>query len=159
VAQDCDIAVHAGDIGDLGVIRALRPRLGRTIAVLGNNDTRTGWPADQAAVLASLPACARLDLRGGMLVVEHGHRAGRVAGRHQALRTRHPEARLIVYGHSHRLCCDLDRLPWVVNPGAAGRARTFGGASCLVLRIDAQGWDLETHRFGSWPASGQSSRR
>jgi predicted phosphodiesterase len=65
------------------------------------------------------------------------------------LRQRHPDARLIVYGHSHRLCCDLDAQPWVVNPGAAGRARTFGGASCLVLRIQDNGWHIEAYRFAA----------
>jgi putative phosphoesterase len=147
LARDCDMAVHAGDIGDIAVIRALRPRLRRTIAVLGNNDTRAKWSAQQYAVLDTIPLCARLQLAGGTLVVEHGHRTGKVATRHQALRERHPDARLIVYGHSHRLCCDLDAEPWVVNPGAAGRARTFGGASCLVLHIRDARWDIATHRF------------
>jgi putative phosphoesterase len=150
LARGCDIAVHAGDIGDLAVIRALRPRLRRTIAVVGNNDTPASWPSEQCAVLESMPACAHLALPGGTLVVEHGHRAGKVTRRHQTLRERHPEARLIVYGHSHRLCCDLGRRPWVVNPGAAGRARSFGGASCLVLAIDAHGWHIRAHRFESW---------
>jgi len=149
LARSCDIAVHAGDIGDLAVIHALRPRLRRTIAVLGNNDTRAKWSAQQHAVLDSIPLCARLELAGGTLVVEHGHHAGRVATRHQALRERYPEARLIVYGHSHRLCCDLDAPPWVVNPGAAGTARTFGGASCLVLNVRDARWRIETHRFES----------
>ena len=149
LARDCDMAVHAGDIGDIAVIRALRPRLRRTIAVLGNNDTPAKWSPQQHAVLDSIPLCARLELAGGTLVVEHGHRAGKVATRHQALRQRHPDARLIVYGHSHRLCCDLDAQPWVVNPGAGGRARTFGGASCLVLRIQDNGWHIETYRFAA----------
>jgi putative phosphoesterase len=147
LACDCDIAVHAGDIGDLGVLEALRPRLRRVIAVLGNNDTPARWPPGQGAAAARLPACVQLRLNGGMLVVEHGHRAGSVAGRHRTLRERYPQARLVVYGHSHRLCRDVDEMPWVVNPGAAGRTRTFGGASCLVLRIEGQQWDIETHRF------------
>jgi len=149
LARDCDIAVHAGDIGSVEVIRALRPRLRRTVVVRGNNDTHAKWSAAQHALLNSIPVCARLELAGGTLVVEHGHRAGRVATRHQALRERYPDARLIVYGHSHRLCCDLDKQPWVVNPGAAGRARTFGGASCLVLHIRDRHWRIETHRFES----------
>jgi putative phosphoesterase len=152
LARRCDIAVHAGDIGNLSVLRALRPRLRRTIAVTGNNDTPARWPAEQCSVLESIPTCARLALPGGMLVVEHGHRAGKVASRHQTLRGRHPEARLVVYGHSHRLSCDLEHRPWVVNPGAAGRARSFGGASCLVLEIDAQRWHIQAHRFETWMA-------
>ncbi len=147
LARGCDIAVHAGDIGDIAVIRSLRPRLRRTIAVVGNNDTASKWPPGQAELLAQIPACARLALPGGVLVVEHGHRAGRVATRHRTLRERYPDARLIVYGHSHRLCCDADQEPWVVNPGAAGRARTFGAACCLVLQLRGEHWAVETHRF------------
>lgn len=154
LARECDIAVHAGDIGDLGVLEALRPRLRRIIAVLGNNDTPARWPPGQAAAAARLPGSVQLRLNGGTLVVEHGHRAGSVARRHRTLRERYPQARLVVYGHSHRLCCDVDEVPWVVNPGAAGRARTFGGASCLVLKIDAQQWDIEVHRFQRGTAHG-----
>jgi len=147
LAHDCDIAVHAGDIGAVDVLRALCPRLRRMVAVLGNNDTPGRWAPRQHGVLERIPSSARLELPGGTLAVEHGHRAGKVATRHQTLRARYPDARLIVYGHSHRLCCDLDTLPWVVNPGAAGRARTFGGASCLVLHIRDRHWHIETHRF------------
>ncbi|MFM1890995.1 MAG: hypothetical protein RLZ44_72, partial [Pseudomonadota bacterium] len=41
----------------------------------------------------------------------------------------------------------LDAIPWVLNPGAAGRSRTFGGPSCLLLHAGARVWRVETHRF------------
>ena len=45
----------------------------------------------------------------------------------QALRAAHPQARGIVYGHTHRLLIDRSEEPWVLNPGAAGRIRNGSG--------------------------------
>lgn len=147
LARRCDVAVHAGDIGRAAVLAALEPRQGRVIAVRGNNDTAAKWPEADAAQLAALPAFAELPLPGGTLVVVHGDRAGSAAGRHAWLRRHHPQARAVVYGHSHRLVCDRDTVPWVLNPGAAGRSRTYGGPSCLVLHVTDTVWRVETFRF------------
>jgi putative phosphoesterase len=144
----CDQAVHAGDVGNAAVLAALKPRSGNVVAVRGNNDVAAKWPASDGEVLQRLPGEAMLDLPGGRLMVVHGHRAGSGPARHERLRRAYPTARAVVYGHSHRLVCDTERLPWVLNPGAAGRARTYGGASCLVLVVEPEGWRLEVHRFG-----------
>jgi predicted phosphodiesterase len=69
------------------------------------------------------------------------------AGRHAKLRQRYPQARAIVYGHSHHLVADRDALPWVLNPGAAGRTRTYGGPSCMVIEATDSDWRLSIHRF------------
>ena len=76
-----------------------------------------------------------------------GDKAGPAKTRHAWLRRRFSSARLVVYGHSHHLCIDLQTLPWIVNPGAAGRARTFGGPSFVVLRAGVRGWKIESMRF------------
>jgi hypothetical protein len=152
LVQACDCAVHAGDIGDAGVLAELRPRRGVLVAVRGNNDVESKWPAAQHHTLRGLPREGRLELPGGLLVVVHGDRAGPAAGRHGWLRRRYPEARAVVYGHSHRQIADREGLPWVLNPGAAGRARTAGGPSCLVLRAGSQFWELVCHRLA--PAAG-----
>jgi hypothetical protein len=34
-----------------------------------------------------------------------------------------------------------------LNPGAAGKARTFGGPSCLILHVSPNNWHLETVRI------------
>ena len=148
VVADCDLAVHGGDIGSADIIARLRPRLGRVWAVRGNNDVPAKWPESDRDLLDRLPERLDLDLPGGRLVVVHGHRL-RARDRHERLRQRFPDARLLVYGHSHRLVLDLDSKPWVANPGAAGRDRTFGGASCLVLHARQDLWRLETFRFGA----------
>lgn len=145
----CDMAVHAGDIGNWQIIEVLHSRCDSVQAVLGNNDVAAKWPAEQRDRLAAIPWSLSVNLPGGVLAVEHGHRAGSVATRHQKLRERYPQARAVVYGHSHRLIADLEREPWVLNPGAAGMARTFGGASCMMLKIDGDDWQLETVRAAS----------
>lgn len=146
LAKDCDYAVHAGDIGAATVLAQLRPQR-KTIAVRGNNDTPAQWPADEQERLEGLPSSARLALPGGVLAVVHGHRAGPAARCHERLRADHADCRAVVYGHSHRLTLDTEREPWVLNPGAAGRARTYGGPSCVLLTARVSGWTVEARRF------------
>lgn len=149
VVARCDYAVHAGDVGGWAPVEALRPRSGRVFVVRGNNDTPAKWHASQGEQLAALPDQIDVHLPGGRLVAVHGHRYGAVRERHERLRAHFPAARTIVYGHSHRLVCDTDRTPWVLNPGAAGRSRTYGGPSCLVLTIRSGQWHMEVVRFAS----------
>jgi hypothetical protein len=146
VVRGCDFAVHAGDIGSRAVLEALTPR--RTlVAVTGNNDVAAKWPAGEHALLAALPGEAGLDLPGGRLVVVHGDRINPAGQRHARLRGRYTEARIVVYGHSRRLVCDQGAEPWIVNPGAAGRSRTFGGPSMVVLTASPRRWSLEPRRY------------
>lgn len=147
VIENCDLAVHAGDIGSYAVLQDLRPKTGKVIAVAGNNDIEGCWSANEAHIVKALPKTAKLDLPGGTLVVEHGERHGFHTPCHTALREAHPEARVIVYGHTHKLVCDKSHTPWVLNPGAAGRTRTHGGPSCLVLIADENQWSIQINRF------------
>ncbi len=147
LVSDCDLAVHAGDVGDANVLDGLQANGAAVVAVRGNNDTRAKWPRSQHAVLARLAEQASVSLPGGLLVVVHGHRFDPVARRHDKLRTTFREARLIVYGHSHRRVCDRSARPWVINPGVAGRARTFGGPSCAILLASHNAWEITEHRF------------
>lgn len=148
VVADCDLAVHAGDIGGNGVLTALHPRLG-VFAVRGNNDVPEKWPDSERALLDGIPLEVMVALPGGNLVVVHGDQAGPAKTRHARLRTLYPAARAIVYDHSHQLVCDTEQLPWVLNPGAAGRVRTFGGPSCLILEAEAAHWQVRAQRFPS----------
>ena len=137
LASRCDVVVHAGDVGSEEVLKQLKP-LEKTIAVAGNNDDH----------LANLDTIAELELPGGKLVVEHGHRHGHYHIPHQSLRQAHKKAKLVVYGHTHQQVCDLSDEPWIVNPGAAGRTRTNGGASCLLLTASNQtDWQIKPFRF------------
>ena len=96
--------------------------------------------------LHSIPFEVSIELPGGELVLVHGHRQP-ARNRHRRLRARYPRARAVCYGHSHVLADDRDSLPWILNPGAAGRARTFGGPSCMVLTATDSCWEVKTHRF------------
>jgi putative phosphoesterase len=137
VIRSCDYAIHAGDIGHIDVLNSLHPKK-ETFAVRGNNDYGAG--------LESLPDKKQIELPGGLLIVEHGHCHGGYPD-HDALRCHHADARLIVYGHTHKRVIDRDREPWVVNPGAAGKERTKGGPSCLVLHASTSEWHIETFLF------------
>ncbi len=149
--RGCDAALHAGDVGGARVLDALAQATGTLLAVRGNNDVARKWPGADTAALEALPEEAHLPAPGGTIAVTHGHRALPARDRHRKLRERFPGARLVVYGHSHRLCIDRDAEPWVANPGAAGRARTFGGPSLLVLEAGPRGWTLMPRRFETRP--------
>ncbi|MFQ5994062.1 MAG: metallophosphoesterase family protein [Acidiferrobacterales bacterium] len=155
VIARCEYAVHAGDIGNAGVLRQLRPRHGPLLAIRGNNDTSQKWPDRQRHTLQGLPDQLEIELPGGCLVVVHGHRTGPVRNRHASLREHFPQVHAIVYGHSHRLVCDQSRLPWVLNPGAAGHSRTFGGPSCLVIEARMHRWTVQAFRFSIQPERDQ----
>lgn len=150
VITACDRAVHGGDIGCADVLDSiglhLKPGTGAIHAVRGNNDLPAKWPEPHRPRLPELPEGLEIDLPGGRLAVIHGHQTP-ARGRHDRLRRLFPNARAIVYGHSHRLVIDQLADPWVINPGAAGRSRTFGGPSCLVLTATGVGWHVESYRF------------
>lgn len=159
VVSTCDFVVHAGDVGNAEVLKVLRAVTDEVLAICGNNDTLVKWPACDKAVLAGLPGALCVTLPGGYLAVVHGHRAGAGASRHQRLRRLYGDARAIAYGHSHRMLCDCDRVPWILNPGAAGRSRTFGGPSCLILSAAATQWKVEPVRFQSGQAHATQGRQ
>ncbi|MCW8851991.1 MAG: metallophosphatase family protein [Gammaproteobacteria bacterium] len=143
--NQCDHIVHAGDIFNAHVLSQLKPRK-KLVAVAGNNDFSDFWREEEAEVVNDLPSTDQLELPGGKLVVEHGHRFGNHPG-HEKLRASHTSARIIVYGHTHHRVIDQEAEPWVVNPGASGKVRTHGGPSCLVLHASEDIWKIETVLF------------
>lgn len=145
IVNQCDYIVHAGDIFNAHVLEQLQPKK-ELIAVAGNNDFAALWSAEEADIINALPANDKLELPGGHLVVEHGHRLGHHP-EHKQLRSDHNEAKLVVYGHTHHRVIDQEAEPWVVNPGASGRVRTHGGPSCLILNASTTEWTIETFLF------------
>jgi putative phosphoesterase len=154
-----DVVVHAGDVGSREVLDALKPRDGRLIAVRGNNDVREKWHASDWTLLEALPWEARVALPGGDLVVVHGHRYGNPGRSHARMRRDYPDARLVVYGHSHRKCADRLAAPWILNPGAAGRVRTYGGPTFSLLVASRSRWVVETRRFAPVEKAAGGGRR
>lgn len=143
--NQCDYIVHAGDIFNAHIIEQLQPKK-KLVAVAGNNDYPEAWDAEEVEVVSALPDTSTLELPGGLLIVEHGHRLGNRPD-HDQLRWDHAEARLIVYGHTHRRVIDQKAEPWVVNPGASGKVRTHGGPSCLILHAGEGEWNIDTILF------------
>ena len=143
--NNCDYIIHAGDIMGATVLEQLQPRISLH-AVAGNNDHIAVWDAAEAEVVRDLPKQIRLPLPGGLVVIEHGHRLGNYPD-HDQLRWDHAEARLVVYGHTHKRIIDRSATPWVVNPGAAGETRTHGGPSCLLLHATEDNWLIEEKVF------------
>ena len=63
------------------------------------------------------------------------------------MRRDYRDARLVVYGHSHRKCTDQSRTPWIINPGAAGRVRTYGGPTICLLEAAHASWRLDVRQY------------
>jgi putative phosphoesterase len=147
VVAKCDIAVHAGDIGNANSLVSLETRLGYITAVRGNNDVAGYWPVNDRVYLQNIPEIRHLDLPGGRLSVEHGYAALQQSDPHEVLRQKYPDSRVIVYGHSHQRIIDTGATPWVINPGASGRSRTYGGPSCLVLATSEEAWEVSEYSF------------
>jgi putative phosphoesterase len=98
-----DRIVHAGDIGDLEVIRALEA-VAPVTAVQGNVDA--GRPAADV-----LPLTQDLALAGHRLHLVHRPKDARPA----------PETDIVIYGHTHAAEAAERDGRLYLNPGAAGR--------------------------------------
>jgi hypothetical protein len=79
--------------------------------------------------------------------MEHGHRIWDTRNYHRRLRDRHSNAKAIIYGHTHIRVIDQSESPWVLNPGAAGRERTKGGPSCLIIDTAGADWSIREYCF------------
>jgi uncharacterized protein len=146
--KTCDIALHAGDIGTSAVLKQMLPKSACIFAVAGNNDKPYLWDFKDWDIVNHLPEMIELSMFGGTIVIEHGHKHDMYKPSHNDLRQAHPEAKLIVYGHTHIQLIDKDEPDTiVVNPGAAGHTRNKGGPSCLILTIDQDNWNFEELKF------------
>lgn len=122
--RDCDRILHAGDIGDPGILDALAA-IAPVDAVRGNNDT--------APWAAALPDVLRVEAYG--IAIHLLHDIGTLA-------TWPPIGRVdvIVAGHSHRPRIERrDDGVLHVNPGSAGRRRFLLPVSIGLLHLDAGG--------------------
>jgi putative phosphoesterase len=132
----CDQIVHAGDIIEEQTLSVLTQPL---TAVRGNNDKHI-----------KLKDIETLSLPGGKIVIEHGQEHGWQTPSHKSLRQTHPNARAIIYGHTHKQVIDTESSPWIINPGASGAVRNGGSSKCLVLSINSsQNWEFTPHIFES----------
>lgn len=146
--KECDLAMHAGDIGNRMVLEIMEPKSGHVIAVAGNNDKPYLWDFKDWELVKQLPHQVELQVPGGTITMEHGHEHDIYKPSHDDLRAAHPDSRLVVYGHTHIQVIDKDDPQChVLNPGAAGYTRNKGGPSCIILSIENEQWDYEVLKF------------
>jgi len=117
--------LHAGDIGPLSLLVELEA-IAPVTAVWGNTDGLD--------VRNALPEVGEIELAGKRIVVTHGHQQGSPTP--DALQLTHPEADIIVYGHTHRPMKREIGPCLVLNPGGAGAPRFGLRPSLMLLHIE-----------------------
>jgi uncharacterized protein len=124
-----DLVVHAGDVGTAAALAELEGLSRRLVVVAGNVDE----PALGLPETAWVPELA-------LAVV---HDAGPAKGRLERLRRRFPDARLVVFGHSHIPLEERAEDGFrILNPGSATQRRrqprhTMAVGEDLDLRLIA----------------------
>jgi putative phosphoesterase len=134
-----DLVVHAGDWNGLALLDEFEARATRLLAVRGNND---GPEFDER-----LPLLRHETVEGVRIAVVH--ETGDRKGREVRADREHPEAELIVFGHSH--------IPWdsvtpegrrMLNPGSPTDRRRQPSCTFVTLTLDDGGVrDVELHRL------------
>jgi putative phosphoesterase len=124
-----DHILHAGDVGDVGVLEQLR-QLAPVTAIRGNADPPT----------VRLPACRRVDLGGvRVLLVHHGLAPGGRTTTELERGLRRYRPAIVVFGHSHMPLVEWRDSVLLVNPGGGGRRRFRLPRSVALMSIGARG--------------------
>ena len=146
--KNTDVIIHAGDICSTKIISDLYQYCDQVYIVAGNNDIPEKYddPKDKK-IISRLKKSQTFQINNHIVSVEHGDRFGHHAN-HNELRKSYPDARLIIYGHTHIQACDQKDFPWVVNPGACGHTRNNDGGPCFMqIEINADKWDIIPYCF------------
>lgn len=122
-----DRIIHAGDIGPYSLLLELE-RIAPVTAVCGNTD--------RSEICDRVPDVAELDLMGYRVAVMHGHQLGTPTP--ARLRAALPDARVIVYGHTHQPRVDREEGVLLVNPGSASVPRLGSSPSVGILGFDPE---------------------
>jgi putative phosphoesterase len=126
LVEEADVVLHAGDVTGPRFLDELE-QVAVVHAVLGNNDRDL---ADR------LPVSLQIELGGVQVAMVH--ESGARTGREGRLHRRFPDARLVVFGHSHQ--------PWnaegvdgqlLVNPGSATQRRAGPHRTLARFELDA----------------------
>jgi putative phosphoesterase len=132
--------LHAGDVGDPDILTELEA-IAPVTAVWGN--------VDRGDIRARVPEVARIELGGVQVVMLHGMQLGSPTPEKAA--AAHPDAGLVVFGHSHRPLIRQVGSVLAVNPGSAGPRRfkdpvTVALAELEDGRVTARLVDLDPSR-------------
>src|SRR5579862_436604 len=123
--RGADLILHAGDVCTAAVLDELA-QYAPVTAVVGNNDGAdvAAWGAAETAKLAA-----------DGLQIAMIHDSGAAAGRLPRLRTRFPEADLVVFGHSHIPLDAADGTLRIFNPGSPTDRRRQPHGTLGVLQV------------------------
>jgi putative phosphoesterase len=121
-----DLIVHAGDFSAPSVLAALRG-IGPVVAVHGN--------VDDPELQSKLPEQLMVDVGGVPLGVIHD--AGPSKGRLERLRLLFPEARAVVFGHSHQPLHQESDGFQIFNPGSPTERRRAPAHTMGIAIADA----------------------
>lgn len=131
--ESCDHILHAGDVCDPSLLDELKA-FAPVTAVFGNCDSWdiTEWGASEVATVEL-----------GHINVGMIHDSGLAAGRRARMRRLFPDARVVVFGHSHLpLVEDEDGL-LLLNPGSPTWPRRAPWPSMGMLWIDGDSVEAE----------------
>ena len=128
----CDHIIHAGDIGDPGILRELET-LAPVTAVLGNNDFAEYGP--------SVGRSARVTVDDVKFLVAHYPRDVRISAFGTgALAPGDPIPDICIHGHTHIPCLDFGKevrpAQYVVCPGSATWPRGLYPTSIAKIAIE-----------------------
>ncbi|MFO7246007.1 MAG: metallophosphoesterase [Thermaerobacter sp.] len=127
-AEQADAILHAGDITDLWVCRALE-RFAPTHAVHGN--------VDGPETAAALPARQVLDLAGVRVGLTHGHLGDAATTPERAFNAFAGEpVQVVVFGHSHQALIEERGGVLLLNPGSVSDRRQALGRSFAWLYVE-----------------------
>ncbi len=121
--QGSELILHAGDIGDMAVIEALR-QIAPVCAVRGNVDTQP-WAG-------AFPATQFIEHSGHHIYMLHNIRD-------LDLEPAAAGVAVVVYGHSHKPLIEYREGVLFFNPGSAGPRRFSLPLSLGRLRFGAEG--------------------
>ncbi len=121
VIHDSDAVIHAGDVVTDALLDRLRAHA-PVHAALGNNDM---------PLRGLLPETIELDCEGVSVAVVHN--SGPAQGRRARLRRMFPQARVVVFGHSHIPMLEDDGGLLLLNPGSPTDRRRMPSFSMATL--------------------------
>lgn len=121
-----DLILHAGDLMDPAILDELAAHA-PVMAVRGNLD-----PPE-----ARLPETLELDFGGAKVAVIHD--SGQKRGRWNRMRRRFPEARVVVFGHSHIPWLEDENGLLLLNPGSPTDRRRQPEFTFAMLHAEGGG--------------------
>jgi hypothetical protein len=122
--ERADLVLHAGDLIGSSVLEELSAYNAPAHAVRGNVD----MPG------LDLPEALQLDFGGARIAMVHD--SGRKEGRRKRLGKRFPEARVVVFGHSHIPFLEDENGLLLLNPGSPTDKRRQPEHTFALLRSE-----------------------